>query len=109
MPASCSNTPTRAASPYCRTLLARSSGPLSREGLRGRPGAGGVLIDWPAAFVADRCCGHHVLPATSEPAEAAVHVAHREVIDRLVIEVMNGGRLEVIDDLYTAGLAATAR
>lgn len=38
-----------------------------------------------------------------------VHVIHREVIDRLVTEVMNGGRLEVIDDLYTPGLAATAR
>jgi SnoaL-like polyketide cyclase len=41
--------------------------------------------------------------------EAAVHVTHREVVDRLVTEVMNGGRLEVIDDLYTPGLAATAR
>jgi predicted ester cyclase len=38
-----------------------------------------------------------------------VHVAHREVIDRLVTEVMNGGRLEVIDDLYTPGLAVAAR
>jgi predicted ester cyclase len=38
-----------------------------------------------------------------------VHVAHREVIDRLVTEIMNGGGLEVIDELYTPGLAASAR
>jgi predicted ester cyclase len=38
-----------------------------------------------------------------------VHTAHREVIERLVTEVMNGGRLEVIDDLYTPALAAKAR
>ena len=36
-------------------------------------------------------------------------VEHREVIDRLVNEVMNRGRLDVIDDLYTPGLAAAAR
>jgi predicted ester cyclase len=36
-------------------------------------------------------------------------MAHRDVIDRLVTEVMNAGRLEAIDDLYTPGLAAQAR
>ena len=36
-------------------------------------------------------------------------VAHREVIDRLITEVMNGRRLEVIDALYTPDLAAAAR
>jgi predicted ester cyclase len=36
-------------------------------------------------------------------------MAHREVIDRLVTEVMNEGRLEVIDDLYAPGVAAAAR
>jgi predicted ester cyclase len=36
-------------------------------------------------------------------------MAYREVIDRLVTEVMNAGRLEVIDDLYTPSLASGAR
>jgi predicted ester cyclase len=34
---------------------------------------------------------------------------HRQVIERLVAEVLNGGRLEVLDDLYTAGPARAAR
>ena len=36
-------------------------------------------------------------------------VEQRQVIDRLVTEVMNQGRLDVIDDLYTTGLAGAAR
>jgi predicted ester cyclase len=35
--------------------------------------------------------------------------ANKALVRRLVEEVMNQGRLEVIDELYTAGLAAGAR
>ena len=34
---------------------------------------------------------------------------HRQVIERLVRDVLNEGRLEVIDDLYTPALARAAR
>jgi predicted ester cyclase len=34
---------------------------------------------------------------------------HRRVIERLVAEVMNEGHLEVLDELYTPGLARAAR
>ena len=36
-------------------------------------------------------------------------VDHREVIDRLIADVMNGGRLDLIEDLYTPALAGAAR
>lgn len=35
--------------------------------------------------------------------------ANKEVVRRLVTEVMNGGRLEVIDELYAPRLAPAAR
>jgi predicted ester cyclase len=35
--------------------------------------------------------------------------ANKEVVRRLVTEVLNGGRLEVIDELYGPGLAPAAR
>jgi predicted ester cyclase len=35
--------------------------------------------------------------------------ANKALVRRLVEEVMNRGRLEVIDEMYTAGLAAGAR
>lgn len=35
--------------------------------------------------------------------------ANKAVVRRLVEEVMNAGRLDVIDELYTADLAAAAR
>jgi predicted ester cyclase len=35
--------------------------------------------------------------------------ANKEVVRRLVTEVLNGGHLEVIDELYAPGLAPAAR
>ena len=36
-------------------------------------------------------------------------VEHREIIDRLVKDVLNRGRLDMIEDLYTPSLAGAAR
>jgi predicted ester cyclase len=42
-------------------------------------------------------------------AEAATADRNKATVRRLVEEVLNGGRLEVIDELYAPGLAAGAR
>ena len=44
-----------------------------------------------------------------EGTEARVSVEHREIIDRLVKDVLNRGRLDMIEDLYTPSLAGAAR
>lgn len=38
-----------------------------------------------------------------------VNEANKAVVRRLVAEVMNAGRLDILDELYTPGMAAAAR
>ena len=47
-------------------------------------------------------------PSTS-PSQTTSVVAHKAVVQRLVDDVMNAGRLDVVDELYTPELARRAR